>query len=144
MFTLCILFTTLAKTLEYVWRDIKTNTRPKNSTAPGPRPPFWNSWIRHCRVPVVVLCTDLGDVDCRIKLIGSDPQNGWQALVLLQASFLFWGAFVRRRKYWAGFYLVEWADTWCWSMSSGDFLYVTCHLEFFRRGWHFLTLSPTL
>ena len=96
----------------------KGGSRPKNSTAPGPRPPFWNTWIRHCKVPVVVLCTDLGDVDCRTKLIGSDPQNGWQALVLLQASFLFWGAFVRRRKYWAGF---------IWS--SEQIHVDQCHLE---------------
>ena len=35
------------KHIGYVWRGIKTNPRPKNSTAPGPPPPFWNSWIRH-------------------------------------------------------------------------------------------------
>ena len=27
------------KHIEYVWRGIKTNPSPKNSTAPGPRPP---------------------------------------------------------------------------------------------------------
>ena len=27
------------KHIEYVWRGIKTTPRPKNSTAPGPRPP---------------------------------------------------------------------------------------------------------
>ena len=27
------------KHIGYVWRGIKTNPRPKNSTAPGPRPP---------------------------------------------------------------------------------------------------------
>ena len=27
------------KHIEYVWRGIKTNLKPKNSTAPGPPPP---------------------------------------------------------------------------------------------------------
>ena len=42
MFTICILFIILT-TKTYIgyimWRGIKTNPRPKNSTAPGPRPP---------------------------------------------------------------------------------------------------------
>ena len=40
-----------------VWRGIKTNPKPKNSTAPGPPPPlpFWYSWIRHCKPFCVLL-----------------------------------------------------------------------------------------
>ena len=39
MFTICILFTSLLQKLRVCVRGIKTNPRPKNSTAPGPRPP---------------------------------------------------------------------------------------------------------
>ena len=35
-----------------VWRGIKTSLNPQKSAAPGTRPRFWNSWNRHCYLPL--------------------------------------------------------------------------------------------
>ena len=48
MFRICPLFSTLTtKHRVCVKGASKQTSDPKNSTAPGPRPRFWNSWIRH-------------------------------------------------------------------------------------------------
>ena len=48
MLTIFILLTTFTTVnIGYVWRSIKVSTQ---FTRILPRPPFWNSWIRHCQV----------------------------------------------------------------------------------------------